>query len=240
MAMRAHADALGFLHGYERRLVDSWADGLDAIAEGLTEAIHEKSTSRLGWFIRAAGRASAAVGVSVVAGASGGGAQSLADDWLGAEEVHACAQAVLSGLDDLETMSRQLEVGAIDSDMIDAAISPETVTAKIQVPTPTMGGDTITAGSTVSGVGSTRAEPMTATGTGRVTSGEESGEHDELLDPTLPGRSKYPVDTHDGPTTELDAKPIDHVLEVADVHVGARISPVTLEVHADETTDDPT
>jgi hypothetical protein len=54
IALRADADSRGPLQRHDKRLIIGWADSLDAIADGLTQALVDNDHHQLRWFLRAA------------------------------------------------------------------------------------------------------------------------------------------------------------------------------------------
>jgi hypothetical protein len=104
MAMRAEAKSQGPRRRHERVLMEKWADSLDAISDGLTEAVNAGDHERLRYFIKAV----AAVGLAVATGAAGGAAQSATDGMFGSEQVHDRVHTVLVGLPELEAATYEV------------------------------------------------------------------------------------------------------------------------------------
>lgn len=238
MAMRDHADALGFLDRFERKVIEGWASSLDSIADGLTQAASERSLTQLRGLIGMLA-VTAAVVHPLAEGSAAGISQAAAERYFASDKISACASSVLSDLPSLEAMTHRHDVEVNDSIGVSENISAETVTAKVEVPRPTMGRNASSSTSSVTGVASGRLGSLTATGVGEVTSAKDLPDGDE---PSTPDARQIvrrigTAEEHDEAPGVAPRSP-DHVLEVADVHVDTRISPVTLEVHADDPTDE--
>ena len=115
IAMRAEAESQGLGKRHERILMERWAEALNAISDGLTEAVNAGDNQRLRYFINAV----AAVGLAVVSGAAGGAAQSGTVGIFESESVQAGANVVLVGLSELE--AETYEVFAVGTGVIGVA-----------------------------------------------------------------------------------------------------------------------
>jgi hypothetical protein len=101
IAMRAEAESLGLLRRRESAVISAWADALDEIANGLTEAIAATDPKLLRKMLKLLGFGLLVVIPSATEGATG----AFVEEWV-TDRIATQAEDVATGLDQLEILSR--------------------------------------------------------------------------------------------------------------------------------------